>query len=51
MGEKIDVRIEVSNSGPAIDGATLVQLFEPLKRGTANDGILVWALACTSSAR
>jgi signal transduction histidine kinase len=27
----------VSNSGPAIDGVTLVQLFEPLKRGTANE--------------
>jgi signal transduction histidine kinase len=36
VGKKTDVRIEVSNSGPAIDGATLMQLFEPLKRGTAN---------------
>jgi signal transduction histidine kinase len=36
VGEKTDVRIEVSNSGPAIDGETLMQLFEPLKRGAAN---------------
>jgi signal transduction histidine kinase len=36
-GEKTDVRIEVSNSGPAIERETLVQLFEPLKRGTANE--------------
>jgi signal transduction histidine kinase len=36
VGEKTDVCIEVSNSGPAIDGKTLMQLFEPLKRGTAN---------------
>jgi signal transduction histidine kinase len=37
VGGDTDVRIEVSNSGPAIDGGTLVQLFEPLKRGTANE--------------
>jgi signal transduction histidine kinase len=36
VGGEADVRIDVSNSGPAIDRATLVQLFEPLKRGTAN---------------
>lgn len=36
VGEDTDVRIEVSNSGPAIDKETLVELFEPLKRGTAN---------------
>jgi signal transduction histidine kinase len=36
VGEKTDVRIEVSNSGPAIDRETLTQLFAPLKRGTAN---------------
>ena len=29
-------RIEVSNRGPAIDAATLMQLFQPLKRGTAD---------------
>jgi len=34
VGGEADVRIEVSNSGPAIDRATLVELFEPLKRGT-----------------
>src|SRR5579864_1567356 len=37
VGELTDVRIEVSNSGPAIDGETLAQLFEPLQRGTANE--------------
>ena len=37
VGEMTDVRIEVSNSGPAIDGETLAQLFEPLQRGTANE--------------
>ena len=36
-GEETEVRIEVSNSGPAIDGETLVELFEPLKRGAANE--------------
>lgn len=36
MGGDTDVRIEVSNNGPAVDGEALVQLFEPLKRGTAN---------------
>jgi signal transduction histidine kinase len=36
VGEKTGVRIEVSNSGPAIEGETLMQLFEPLKRGTAS---------------
>ena len=36
LGENTDVRIEVSNSGSALDGETLMQLFEPLKRGTAN---------------
>ena len=34
VGGAADVRIEVSNSGPAVDRTTLVQLFEPLKRGT-----------------
>jgi len=33
VGEKTDLRIEVSNSGPAIDRKTLRQLFEPLTRG------------------
>jgi signal transduction histidine kinase len=37
VGEKTEVRIEVSNSGPAIDSDTLTQLFEPLKRGVGND--------------
>jgi signal transduction histidine kinase len=36
VGEKTDLRIEVSNSGFAIDREILLQLFEPLKRGTAN---------------
>jgi len=36
VGRETDVHIEVSNNGPAIDGETLVELFEPLKRGTAN---------------
>lgn len=35
VGEKRDLCIEVSNSGPAIDRETLMHLFEPLKRGTA----------------
>lgn len=35
VGEQADVRIEVSNSGAAIDGETLMQLFQPLKRGKA----------------
>jgi signal transduction histidine kinase len=34
LGEKTDVRIEVSNNGPVIEGDTLAQIFEPLKRGT-----------------
>ena len=37
VGEDTNLRIEVSNSGPAIDGETLVQLFEPLQRGAANE--------------
>jgi len=37
VGEKDGVRIEVGSSGPAISGETLVQLFEPLKRGAANE--------------
>ena len=36
-GGEAGVRIEVSNSGPAIDAATLPQLFEPLKRGPTNE--------------
>jgi signal transduction histidine kinase len=35
-GEARCVRLEVRNRGPAIDSATQGQLFEPLKRGTAN---------------
>jgi signal transduction histidine kinase len=37
VGEKTEVRIEVSNSGPRIDAETLGQLFEPLKRGTTKE--------------
>jgi signal transduction histidine kinase len=33
-GEPTDVRIEVGNSGPAIDARAASQLFEPLKRGS-----------------
>jgi signal transduction histidine kinase len=36
VGEETYLRIEVSNSGSAIDREILLQLFEPLKRGTAN---------------
>jgi len=36
IGGDTDLRIEVSNSGPTIDGETLIQLFEPLQRGVAN---------------
>jgi signal transduction histidine kinase len=35
-GEEACVRIEVGNDGPTINAATLTQMFEPLKRGTAN---------------
>jgi hypothetical protein len=35
-GEEACVRIEVRNGGPAINAATLAQMFEPLTRGTAN---------------
>ena len=37
VGGDTDVRIEVSNSGPPVDAATLGQLFEPLRRGDANE--------------
>ena len=37
VGERADVRIEVSNSGPAIDKEVLGQLFEPLRRGAARE--------------
>ena len=37
VGEDSELRIEVSNTGPAIDRETLVQLFEPLKRGATNE--------------
>ena len=46
VGEKDDVRIEVGNSGPAISGETLVELFEPLSEAPPTSGILVWVLAC-----
>jgi signal transduction histidine kinase len=36
-GEKADVRFEVRNSGPTIEGAMLDQIFSPLTRGTAQD--------------
>lgn len=36
VGDKTDVRIEVSNNCPPVDAETLHQLFEPLKRGTTN---------------
>lgn len=32
-GEERDVRFEVRNHGPAIDGTTLERIFEPLQRG------------------
>lgn len=34
-GKKADIRLEVTNSGPAIDASTLSQIFDPLKRGSA----------------
>ena len=34
-GEEADVRIEVVNSGPAIEQSALDQIFDPLKRGPA----------------
>lgn len=37
VGEEDELRIEVANSGPAIDRETLLHLFEPLKRGIANE--------------
>ena len=37
VGESTHVRIDVTNTGPAIDRETLNQLFEPLKRGAATD--------------
>ena len=38
MGEKSELRIEVGNSGAAIDPETRGLMFEPLKRGAAADG-------------
>ena len=37
-GEETDVRIEVTNSGPAIERSTLDEIFDPLKRGPAQAG-------------
>ena len=37
VGEPTEVRIEVSNTGSAIDAETLGQFFEPLKRGTTEE--------------
>jgi signal transduction histidine kinase len=34
IGEEADVRIEVVNSGPAIEESALDQIFDPLKRGS-----------------
>src|SRR5215207_4949106 len=34
-GEEADVRLEVINKGPAIEQFALDQIFDPLKRGTA----------------
>ena len=36
-GEKADVRVEVRNSGPTIEGSLLDQIFHPLKRGPAQE--------------
>jgi signal transduction histidine kinase len=36
-GEEADVRLEVTNSGATIDPSALGQLFDPLKRGFAQD--------------
>jgi signal transduction histidine kinase len=36
-GEEADVRLEVTNRGPTIDPSVLSQIFEPLKRGPAED--------------
>lgn len=33
IGEEQDLRLEVRNSGPAIDASTVTQIFEPLRRG------------------
>ena len=38
VGETTDIRIEVSNTGSAIDAETMAQFFEPLKRGTTRAG-------------
>ena len=35
IGEEAHVRVEVGNRGPALDSETLVEMFEPLKRGSA----------------
>jgi signal transduction histidine kinase len=34
-GEEADVRLEVTNSGPPIDASAMSQIFDPLKRGSA----------------
>jgi signal transduction histidine kinase len=36
-GNKAAVRLEVTNSGPTIDASALSKIFEPLKRGSAQD--------------
>jgi signal transduction histidine kinase len=37
-GKKADIRLEVTNSGPTIDASALSQIFDPLKRGSAQGG-------------
>lgn len=37
-GEEANVWLEVTNSGPAIDPAVLNHIFDPLKRGSSQDG-------------
>jgi signal transduction histidine kinase len=36
-GEEADVRLEVTNHGPALDPSALSQLFDPLRRGSAQE--------------
>jgi signal transduction histidine kinase len=42
-GEEAEIRLEVTNSGPAIDPSALSEIFDPLKRGVArreqDDGV------------
>ena len=36
-GEEAEIRLEVTNSGPAIEADALREIFDPLKRGTEQD--------------